>query len=120
VRCRNILTRPGFVLEAQTFTWRVKAKHCRQRRTCALIAIFEGVQQMNQYSTLWVTYRATSEWLKHDKGLFPSAGGSDRDAEPERLVALAERVEEHVSPERSDWCTEARRAAMSQRPEGAK
>lgn len=30
-----------------------------------VIALLEAVQQMNQYSTLWVTYRATAERLKH-------------------------------------------------------
>ncbi len=86
----------------------------------ALIAILEGVQQMNQYSTLWVTYRATSERLKHEKYLFLSAAGPYKGlAEPERLVALAERVEEHVSTEHANWFNETRRAATAQKPEGA-
>lgn len=86
----------------------------------ALIAILEGVQQMNQYSTLWVTYRATSERLKHEKYLFLSAAGPYKGlAEPEQLVALAERVEEHVSTEHANWFNETRRAATAQKPEGA-
>lgn len=44
----------------------------------ALIAVLEGVQHMNQYSTLWVTYRATAERLKHEKFLFLSAAGPYR------------------------------------------
>lgn len=31
-----------------------------------LVAILETIQQMNQYSTLWVMYRATAERLKHE------------------------------------------------------
>lgn len=86
----------------------------------ALIAILEGVQQMNQYSTLWVTYRATSERLKHEKYLFLSVAGPYKDlAEPERLVALAERVEEHVSTEHANWFNETRRAATTQKQDGA-
>jgi hypothetical protein len=43
---------------------------------------------MNQYSTLWVTYRATAERLKHEKFLFLSAAGPYKgQPEPERLIA---------------------------------
>ena len=85
----------------------------------ALIALLEAVQQMNQYSTLWVMYRGTAERLKHEKYLFLSAAGPYKGlAEPERLVALAERVEEHVSTEHANWFNETRRAASAQKPEG--
>lgn len=86
----------------------------------ALIAVFEGAQQMNQYSTLWVTYRATAERLKHEKFLFLSSAGQYKGlAEAERLVALAERVEEHVSTEHANWFNETRRAATAQKMEGS-
>ena len=86
----------------------------------ALIAVLEAVQQMNQYSTLWVMYRATAERLKHEKYLFLSAAGPYKGlAEPERLVGLAERVEEHVSTEHANWFNETRRAATAQKQEGA-
>lgn len=85
-----------------------------------LIAVLEAIQQMNQYSTLWVTYRATAERLEHEKYLFLSAAGPYKGmAEPERLVALAERVEEHVSTEHADWFNETRRATTAQKTEGA-
>ena len=75
---------------------------------------------MNQYSTLWVMYRATAERLKHEKYLFLSGAGPYKGlAEPERLVALAERVEEHVSTEHANWFNDTRRIATVQRPEGA-
>lgn len=75
-----------------------------------LIAIIEAVQHMNQYSTLWITYRSTAERLKHEKFLFLSAAGPYRSlTEAERLIVLAERVEEHVSTEHANWFNESRR-----------
>jgi len=77
-----------------------------------MIAVLEGMQHLNQYSTLWVTYRATAERLKHEKFLFLSAAGPYKgQAEPDRLIALAERVEEHVSAEHANWFNETKRAA---------
>lgn len=79
-----------------------------------LIAILEATQQMNQYSMLWVTYRATAERLKHEQHLFLSSAGPYKGmAEPERLIALAERVEEHVSTEHANWFNETRRSAAT-------
>src|SRR6187399_727889 len=72
----------------------------------ALIALLEAIQQMNQYSTLWVTYRGTAESLKHEQYLFLGSAGPYRGmAEPDALVLLAERVEEHVSTEHGKWVT---------------
>lgn len=86
----------------------------------ALIAVLEAVQHMNQYSMLWVTYRATAERLKHEKFLFLSAAGPYKgQAESERLIALAERVEEHVSTEHANWFNETKRAAAMPKKEGA-
>jgi Protein of unknown function (DUF4231) len=76
----------------------------------SLIALLEAIQHLNQYSTLWVTYRSTAERLKHEKYLFLSAAGPYRDIpEGERLIQLAERVEEHVSTEHANWFNETRR-----------
>ncbi len=75
-----------------------------------LIAVIEAVQHMNQYSTLWITYRSTAERLKHEKFLFLSVAGPYRGlTEPERLIGLAERVEEHVSTEHANWFNDSRR-----------
>lgn len=83
------------------------------------IAVLEGVQHMNQYSTLWVTYRATAERLKHEKFLFLSAAGPYKgQTEQDRLVALAERVEEHVSAEHANWFNETKRAVAAHKQEG--
>lgn len=85
----------------------------------ALIGVLEGVQHMNQYSTLWVTYRSTAERLKHEKYLFLSVAGPYRGlTEPQRLMALAERVEEHVSTEHANWFNETRRVAVEAKEEG--
>lgn len=83
-----------------------------------LIAVLEAIQQINQYSTLWVTYRSTAERLKHEKYLFLSAAGPYKGLpEPDRLVALAERIEEHVSAEHANWISDARRVSSGQKPE---
>lgn len=75
-----------------------------------LIAVLEAAQQMNQYSTLWVTYRATAERLKHEQYLFLSGAGPYKGlAELDRVIALAERVEEHVSTEHANWFNDTRR-----------
>jgi hypothetical protein len=85
-----------------------------------LIAVLEAIQQMNQYSTLWFSYRATAERLKHEKFLFLSIAGPYRElAEPERLITLAERVEEHVSTEHANWFNETCHAAAAKKTEGA-
>ncbi len=85
-----------------------------------LIAVLEAVQQMNQYATLWFSYRATAERLKHEKFLFLSTAGPYKDLlESERLVMLAERVEEHVSTEHANWFNESRRTVMARRSENA-
>lgn len=85
----------------------------------SLIAILEGVQHMNQYSTLWVTYRSTAERLKHEKYLFLSAAGPYKGlSDPERLIALAERVEEHVSTEHANWFNETKRATSVEPKKG--
>jgi hypothetical protein len=77
-----------------------------------LIAVLEAIQQMNQYSSLWLTYRATAEQLKHEQYLFLAAAGPYRGlSEADRLVLLAEHVEACVSAEHANWINEARRAS---------
>ncbi|WP_291445526.1 DUF4231 domain-containing protein [Desulfovibrio sp.] len=78
-----------------------------------IIALIEGVQQLNQYAVLWVSYRATAEQLKHEKYLFlGEAGPYAGTSENERLVILAERVEGHVSVEHAKWFSEAAHASF--------
>lgn len=77
----------------------------------ALITVINAFQHMNQHARLWLTYRTTAESLRHEKYLFLSGAGPYRGMEDaERILALAERVEEHVSTEHSAWSSEAHRA----------
>jgi Protein of unknown function (DUF4231) len=81
-----------------------------------MIAVLEAIQQMNQYSTLWFSYRATAERLKHEQFLFLAAGGPYRAMpESDRLVVLAERVEECVSTEHANWFTDFERSTHPQK-----
>ena len=77
----------------------------------SLIAILEAVQQINQYSTLWVRYRSTVENLKHHKFLLLSSAGPYRDLPPKKqLVELSENVEEIVSTEHAKWIKETHKS----------
>ncbi|HWF45463.1 MAG TPA: DUF4231 domain-containing protein [Bryobacteraceae bacterium] len=69
-----------------------------------LIAITEGVQQLNQYNANWTSYRTTSEALKHEKFLYLAKAGPYRSAE-NPSASLAERIEALVSQEGSKWLT---------------
>ncbi|HEX4228969.1 MAG TPA: DUF4231 domain-containing protein [Bryobacteraceae bacterium] len=69
-----------------------------------LIAIAEGMQQLNQYNSNWTSYRTTSEALKHEKFLYLAKAGAYRSAE-NASASLAERVEALVSQEGSKWLT---------------
>ncbi|MFI4910855.1 MAG: DUF4231 domain-containing protein [Sedimentisphaeraceae bacterium JB056] len=83
-----------------------------------LIAVIEAIQHLNQYSTLWVTYRSTAERLKHEKFLFLSEAGPYMDLnDSDRLILLAERVEEHVSTEHANWFNETQKVIHKDRKE---
>ncbi|MGC2661327.1 MAG: DUF4231 domain-containing protein [Bryobacteraceae bacterium] len=69
-----------------------------------LIAVAEGIQQLNQYSANWINYRNTSEALKHEKFLYLARAGPYR-TEAAAQATLAERVEELVSQEEAKWLT---------------
>ena len=76
----------------------------------ALIAVLEGLQQLNQYQQNWIRYRSTCESLKREKYLYlakagPYAGVSDARA------LLAERIEPLGSEE------EAKRVSAQEKPE---
>jgi hypothetical protein len=69
-----------------------------------LIAISEGIQQLNQYNVNWTSYRSTSESLKHEKFLYLARAGPYRSVENAQAL-LAERVEALASQEGSKWLT---------------
>ena len=54
-----------------------------------LIAIVEGLQQLNQYHSNWTAYRASSEALKHEKFLYLAGAGPYRTGS-DALATLAE------------------------------
>jgi len=69
-----------------------------------VIAVAEGIQQLNQHHVNWTSYRSTCEALKYEKYLYlakaaPYAGAID----PHAL--LAERVESLMSQETAKWAT---------------
>jgi len=70
----------------------------------AMIVALEGVQQLNQYHSLWINYRATAESLKHEKYLWLASAnpyaGLDQVA---RTALLAERAESLISQEDTKW-----------------
>jgi hypothetical protein len=70
----------------------------------ALIAIIEGIQQLNQYQTNWITYRSTCEALKHEKYLYLGKAGPYATA-PDAHALLAERTETLVSQEHAKWAS---------------
>jgi hypothetical protein len=69
-----------------------------------LIAVTEGVQQLNQYHANWISYRSTCEALKHEKYLYLGKAGPYAAArDPHGL--LAERIESLVSQEHAKWAS---------------
>jgi hypothetical protein len=69
-----------------------------------LIAVAEGIQQVNQHHTNWTTYRATCEALKHEKYLYHAQAGPYA-APGDAHARLAERVESLVSQETMKWAS---------------
>lgn len=66
-----------------------------------VIVLAEGLQQLNQYQTNWLTYRSTCEALKHEKFLYLAEAGPY--AVPTPLPILAERIEGLIAQEHSKW-----------------
>jgi len=79
-----------------------------------LIAVVEGVQQLNQYHSNWSSYRATCEGLKHEKYLFLAKAGSYA-AATDAQALLAERVESLLSLETAKW-TSVQESAEKKQP----
>lgn len=67
----------------------------------ALVVIGEGIQQLFQWQTNWLSYRSTAEALKHEKYLF--LGSVDPYSGQDRATVLLERVEDIVSQEHRRW-----------------
>lgn len=70
----------------------------------ALIAIFEGINQVNQWQHNWITYRSTCEALRHEKYTFMErADPYDFQDSKDAKKLLVERVESLISTEHSKW-----------------
>ncbi len=69
-----------------------------------LIAIAEGVQQVNQHHANWTAFRATCEALKHEKYLYHANAGPYAGANEARVL-LAERIEALISQETTKWAS---------------
>lgn len=80
-----------------------------------LIVVLEGVQHLNQYHNLWISYRSTAEALKHEKYVHAAKAGPYAPSEtPDAL--LAERVEGLISQEHAKWVTQREQRKPEQRP----
>jgi hypothetical protein len=69
-----------------------------------LIAVLEGLQQLNQYHANWTSFRATCESLKREKYLFLAAAGPYAGVSNPGAL-LAERIEALISQEAAKWVT---------------
>jgi hypothetical protein len=83
-----------------------------------LIAVLEGLQQLNQYHANWIAYRSTNEPLKHEKFLFLAKAGPYAAAADPRVL-LAERIESLVSQEHAKWASGQEYAERLKKSDGA-
>jgi hypothetical protein len=67
-----------------------------------VILVVEGLQQLNQYQTNWISYRSACEALLHEKYLFLAGAGPYANAE-QALPLLADRIEGLISQEHAKW-----------------
>jgi hypothetical protein len=67
-----------------------------------VILLVEGLQQLNQYQTNWISYRSTCEALRHEKYLFLASAGPYANAD-RALPLLADRIEGLISQENAKW-----------------
>ncbi|MBI5401068.1 MAG: DUF4231 domain-containing protein [Candidatus Yonathbacteria bacterium] len=68
------------------------------------IFVLEGLQQVNQWSQNWITYRSTCEALRHEKYTYIGRSGvyaGKNDDEAKRI--LTERTESLISTEHAKW-----------------
>lgn len=67
-----------------------------------LILLIEGIQQLNQYQQIWLSYRSICESLKKEKYTFLARSSCYSAIEnPDKL--LSERIENLISQENSRW-----------------
>jgi hypothetical protein len=79
-----------------------------------VILIVEGLQQLNQYQTNWISYRSTCEALRHEKYLFLARAGPYASVE-HPLVLLADRIEGLISQEHAKWISAQQQTGKSEK-----
>jgi hypothetical protein len=83
----------------------------------AAVVIIEGIQQIFQFHKNWISYRATCEALRREQQFF-DVGAGPYQAADESARLLAERLEQLVGRETSEWAaaemTQLSGAASSQ------
>jgi hypothetical protein len=77
-----------------------------------LVLVVEGLQQLNQYQSNWISYRSTCEALRHEKYLFLAGAGPYAKAEQD-LPLLADRIEGLISQEHAKWLSARQQADKS-------
>jgi hypothetical protein len=83
----------------------------------AMIAFFEGINQVNQWQHNWITYRATCEALRHEKYTYlERADPYDIDDNVAARKLLVERIESLISTEHSKWIAVQDEAAKNHIP----
>lgn len=69
-----------------------------------MVVILEGLQQINQWSHNWITYRSTCEALRHEKYSYLGKSGAYSQANNEEAKRiLTQRVESLISTEHAKW-----------------
>jgi uncharacterized protein DUF4231 len=79
-----------------------------------IILIVEGLQQLNQYQTNWISYRSTCEALRHEKYLFLAGAGPYANVD-NPLVLLADRIEGLISQEHAKWTSTQQQTGKSEK-----
>lgn len=80
-----------------------------------LVAVIEGLQQLHQFHSNWISYRATCEALKHEKYLYLACAGHYAGV-PNSRALLVERVEALVSQEQGQWSSTQGQWSSTQGP----
>ncbi|MEM6900752.1 MAG: DUF4231 domain-containing protein [Pseudomonadota bacterium] len=70
----------------------------------AVVLILEGLQELGMFRQNWQKYRSSCEALRHEKYLYLAVAGPFAGlADDERMRLLAERVEQLIALEHSNW-----------------
>lgn len=75
------------------------------------IVVVEGIQQLYQFQSNWITYRSTCEALKHEKYLYRASAGPYA-AAGDAHALLAERIESLISQEHAKWTSAFEKSAQ--------